>query len=119
MRQDIVRQDAFSTSFLDVPLGIAIAITDPLGRFQACNSAYCDILGYTKAELQCIDWRYVTHPVDRERNSDLMNQLFRREISNFEIEKRYRNKAVDTIWCRVHLSIRTASPRMKQTRCAH
>lgn len=105
MRPDVVRQDAFSTSFLDVPLGIAIAITDPLGRFQACNSAYCDMLGYTKAELQYIDWQYVTHPEDRERNSELMNQLFRREISNFEIEKRYRNKSGDTIWCRVHLSI--------------
>lgn len=105
MRPDVVRQKTFGSSFLDVPLGISIAITDPLGRFQACNLAYCNMLGYTQAELQCMDWLSVTHPDDQERNRELIDKLLKREISNFDIEKRYRTKTGETVWCHVHLSV--------------
>jgi len=77
MRPETVCQDSFVSSFLDVPLGIAIAITDSFGRFQACNPAYCDMLGYTQAELQGMDWLSVTHPDDQELNRVLINQLLR------------------------------------------
>lgn len=105
MRQEAVRQDTLIASFLDAPPNIAIAITDPLGRFQACNPAYCDMLGYTQAELRNMDWLHVTHPDDHASNLDLMNRLLDREIPNFETEKRYKTKAGATIWCRLHLWI--------------
>jgi len=105
MRPEAAHQDTFVSSFLGAPLGIAIAISDSLGRFQACNPAYCEMLGYTQAELQGMDWLSVTHPDDQERNRELINKLLGREIPNFEIEKRYKSKAGETIWCRLHMSI--------------
>lgn len=105
MKKDVVHSDLFSSCLLDAPLGIAIAITDPLGYFQACNPAYCDMLGYTRAELLGMDWGAVTHHEDRARNRELRDQLLRREISNFEMEKRYTTKTGETVWGHVRLSI--------------
>ena len=105
MRPEAVHQDTFASGFLGVPLGIAIAITDSLGRFRACNQAYCDMLGYSQAELQGMDWLSVTHPDDHASNLDLMDRLLDRKIPYFQIEKRYKTKAGKTIWCCLHLSI--------------
>ena len=105
MSTEPVRQDAFHSTFFRVPIGIAIAITDLHGRFLECNPAYCAMLGYTPAELQTMDSVSVTHPDDRQRNRELLDQLMRREVPNFVMEKRYLTKAGATIWSRIHVSI--------------
>jgi PAS domain S-box-containing protein len=104
MNPETPRQDALHSALFSAPIGMAMAITDLQGRILECNQAYCAMLGYTRAELQTLETVAITHPDDRARNRELLDQLVRREVPNFVMEKRYLTKAGETIWSRIHVA---------------
>ena len=46
-----------------------MAATDRTGRFVAANDAFCDLVGYSAAELAELTIADVTHPDDRDREA--------------------------------------------------
>jgi PAS domain S-box-containing protein len=42
----------------------AVAIGTPDGRIVGCNQAWCDLTGYSEAELSALDWRTTLTPAD-------------------------------------------------------
>jgi PAS domain-containing protein len=51
MKSDTERHDAFKCPNFQEKIGIAMALTDPQGRFLDCNAVWCAMLGYSQADL--------------------------------------------------------------------
>ncbi|MBV6457154.1 MAG: Sensor histidine kinase RcsC [Fimbriimonadaceae bacterium] len=77
---------------------------DPIsGRFLRVNNAMCQYLGYTEEELLKMTHKEVSHPDDRIRDEDTLNQLFQGNIPSYETEKRYLRKDGGVVWA--HLTV--------------
>jgi PAS domain S-box-containing protein len=68
------------------------------GRFLRVPPAFCELLGYSEAELLNLHFNDVTHPEDRERGLDLLEQLLNGKVRNIEFEKRYVGKDGRVVW---------------------
>lgn len=95
-------EQRFRHSFLDAATGMAITTTE--GRFVEANKAYCQMLGYTEAELREMNILALTHPDDRPRNLELFQELVSGQRENYHIEKRYLVKNGGHIWARINSS---------------
>jgi len=84
---------------------IGVALTKPEGQFVYANQAYCNMLGYSEAELKVLDFQTLTHPDDRQQNSEDIQQLLASGQDSRIVEKRYLNKAGDSVWARLSVSI--------------
>jgi PAS domain S-box-containing protein len=75
-----------------------IAITDLEGRYQRCNPAYCQLLGYTEDELRGRHYSALVHPEDIGANLEEIHRLHSGELPHFEIENRYMRKDGAPVW---------------------
>lgn len=87
----------FRVLFENAGVGVAQGDTNT-GRFLKVNQKYCDILGYTRQEMESLDFPSITYPDDLQANLDLLEQLKRGEISEFTMEKRYIRKNGSLVW---------------------
>ncbi|MFQ4137264.1 PAS domain S-box protein [Nodosilinea sp. PGN35] len=74
-----------------------VACTDLEGRLMLVNQKYCDITGYSAAELKQRRMQDITHPDDLPRNIELFVRMVT-EGTPFEIEKRYIRKDGSIVW---------------------
>jgi len=95
-------EERFNRLFQAAATGIAIST--PLGRFLRANTAYCEMLGYTEAELLSLDWAALTHPGDLNENLALRDQMLSGQLPSFVMEKRYIKKNGETISARISVS---------------
>ena len=93
-------QVRFEEAFEHAPTGMAMVRQD--GRFFRVNPAFCRMLGYSNEELLELSFKDLTHPDDIERNVELHDQSYQGGASSYVLDKRYRRKTGDWIWCRVH-----------------
>ncbi|GGK54013.1 MULTISPECIES: PAS domain-containing hybrid sensor histidine kinase/response regulator [Flavobacteriaceae] len=70
---------------------IAKSITKLDGLLQV-NKAFCDILGYSKNELETIKWQELTYPEDIEKSEQMVQLLLKGTIKRAHFEKRYVHK---------------------------
>jgi diguanylate cyclase (GGDEF)-like protein/PAS domain S-box-containing protein len=56
------------------------------------NQCFCNMVGYSQAEMQTIDWGKITHPEDLAPNQRYLEQAIRGEIDSYQMEKRYIHK---------------------------
>ncbi|MDI1481848.1 PAS domain S-box protein [Polyangium sp. y55x31] len=92
--------DLFRQLYEWIPLGMAQAdVSD--GRLLRVNAFYCEITGYSAAELLSKRFSDLTHPEDREK--DLASyQEAARGGRVYRTEKRYIRKDGSIAWVRVH-----------------
>lgn len=83
-------EEQFRRAFDDAPIGISLI--SPSGRFIKVNTYYCNLLGYSEAELLTRDFIDVTHPDDLEADLLGLQQMLTGEIPIFQMEKRYITK---------------------------
>lgn len=81
-----------------------IAVVNVRGRFVYANQAYCQMLGYTQAELFQLDFLSVTHPDDVLVNADENAAVLRGERRSAVFEKRYVRKDGSVVWGRLSMS---------------
>lgn len=79
-----------------------MAISDPSMRLLRANLAYCQMVGYSAAELARIGIAGITHPDDLAAEQASFKAAFAGEISAFSRDKRYIHKNGRIIWA--HLS---------------
>jgi two-component system cell cycle sensor histidine kinase/response regulator CckA len=96
-------EERFRRVFEEGPLGVALVGKDY--RFLKVNSALCQMVGYTEAELTQMSLVDITHPEDVEMDTELAGQLFRCEIPNYRLQERYVKKNGDSIWINLTASI--------------
>ncbi|HXW71220.1 MAG TPA: PAS domain S-box protein [Methylocella sp.] len=74
-------------------------------RFLRANAAYCQLTGYSEAELHDLTVFDITHPDDRERNRAGVQRLMAGEAAAFDLDKRYIRKDGGTVWTRVTINL--------------
>jgi len=72
------------------------------GRFIRANRRYCQLIGYSEAELLGMTFLDITHPDDRAWNLEAIRPFMDDRKDTFEIEKRYVRKDGAVVW--VHLT---------------
>lgn len=85
--------------------GLGMSITALNGYCLDANRILCQMLGYSKEEIQKLSFIDCTHPDDQLRDRELRNKLLENEIESFTIEKRYRHQSGHFIWCDTTVSL--------------
>jgi PAS domain S-box-containing protein len=96
-----LNEEKFQKAFEFAPIGMAIVSTE--GQWIKVNNQVCRITGYTEEELIKLTFQDLTHPDDLNKDLALVEQLLKKEMDNFEMEKRYFHKKGHIVW--VHLTV--------------
>jgi PAS domain S-box-containing protein len=78
-------------------VGIAMAAFD--GYFIEMNAKFCEILGYSVAELCQLTFSTITHPDDRATTMTEVGRLLAGAIPHYSLEKRYMRSDGSIVWC--------------------
>ena len=86
----------FQTLFERADVGIKQVRQD--GRVMLVNDFLCNLLGYSRDELEDADYTRMVHPDDRAADSERTRKLFSGEIETFTVTKRYVRKEGSIVW---------------------
>ena len=89
-------EEQFRKMFEDGPIGMVI-VTSKLG-FTKVNNAFCQMLGYTEAELLQLNVIDISYPEDILQNKELIQKALNAKIPFYQMEKRYLRKDQQLIW---------------------
>src|SRR5258708_30467829 len=89
---------------------MGMGIGDLDGRMVSCNTAYCDMRGYSEDELRGLSFEAIVHPEDRERHACEVKKLISQQIPSFEIENRCLSKEGKASWVHNHVSLLRDAP---------
>ena len=90
-------EERFRAIFDQAAVGIAIANLE--GRFEQVNPRFCEILGYTPAELLKLTYRDITHADDQAITQDHVKRLMEGKVAFYKLEKRYLRKGgTSVLW---------------------
>lgn len=89
--------------FQQAALGINQASLD--GHFLQANQAYCDMLGYSEAELLQLRYQDIAHPDERQETEAALAKLYAGQAASVTLEKRYFHKDGSVRWTNLVLSI--------------
>ena len=95
--------ERFKAAFADAAIGMTLVSLDH--TIIEANPAYCNMLGYSKDELEGVHLKEVTHPDDVETSSDHHHKLITGELDNYNFEKRYIHKQGHEIWGQLNVSL--------------
>ena len=97
-------EEKFRLMFDQVQMGLAL-IEIKTQRFVQINEKYCNIIGYTKKELDKISLMEIIHPDDRQLKLTHLKKLIEGEIQKFSIEKRFVRKDGSIVWVNFTVSL--------------
>jgi len=80
-------RDTFASAFDYSGIGMALIGID--GRWLDVNNVLCEMTGYSKDELLKLTLQDITYPDDLYNDHALVKKLLSRQISTYNIEKRY------------------------------
>jgi PAS domain S-box-containing protein len=96
-------EERFRRIFEEGPLGVALVGKDH--RFLKVNGALCHMVGYTETELMNLTFDDITFPEDLPKCLELTAKLFRLEIPNYRVQKRFVSKNGEIIWTNVTAAV--------------
>ena len=104
MNQDLLeKEDNLRLIHDNAPIGMAIVSLD--GSWINVNNKLCDIVGYSKEELENLTIQDVTYKEDLEIDVDSRAKLLSGKLQSYQIEKRYVNKNDKLIWIITNVSL--------------
>jgi PAS domain S-box-containing protein len=89
-------EERFRGVFEQGPIGLTLIGMDY--RFVKVNTAFCQMLGYSEAELTTMTPLDIVYRDDLDSTVDRVERLFESEIPIHNIEKRYVKKSGEIIW---------------------
>ena len=103
--EDALREfrDRFRSIFDHAPIGVAMVSLE--GRYLQVNRSLCEILGYTKEELQALTWQEITHPDDLAASSAYARRIVEGEFPKYHLEKRFLHADGHTVWASLSVSL--------------
>ena len=84
---------------------VGIAHTHLSGRLLRVNEKFCDIVGYTRAELLEMTFQEITHPDDLDASVGSLTELLYGESQGLRHEKRYVRKNGSPVWVELFTSL--------------
>ena len=97
-------EEEFRATFEVAAVGKA-QVAAETGRFLRINKKFCEMTGYSPAELRNMTFREITHPDDLEGDTDLFQRLVRGEVPVFDKVKRYIRKDGGVVWVRANAAL--------------
>jgi len=86
----------FRATFEQAAVGMAHVALE--GRFLRVNQKFCDMVGYSEAEMLGRKFQDVIHPEELEADGQQTGRLLRGEIETYTTEGRFIPKDGDVIW---------------------
>ncbi|MBZ0264546.1 PAS domain S-box protein [bacterium] len=77
------------------------SLTTPDGRLLQINTTFAEMLGYTKEEMENINFAEITHPDDIAESKHCIQTLLAGERDDYTMKKRYMHKNGEYIWASV------------------
>ncbi len=71
---------------------VGMTITSLEKGWLECNDRLCEMLGYTRQELQSLTWAQLTHPDDLAADVAYFNRVLAGEIDGYTVDKRFIRK---------------------------
>jgi len=96
-------EQRFHAAFEHAAIGMTLSALD--GRFLQVNPTFCDLVGYSSAELLEMKFQTLTHPEDLAMDLELVGQLLTGERRCFHLEKRYLHKSGAIAWVNLSVSL--------------
>ncbi|WP_052051070.1 PAS domain S-box protein [Leptolyngbya sp. KIOST-1] len=96
-------EERFRSTFEQAALGIIE--TDLNGHIVKINQKFCELLGYSAAELLSKTYMDLTHPSDVDADNDNVRRLLSGEQTAYVLEKRYLHRDGTVIWVSLAVSI--------------
>ncbi|MBE9140175.1 PAS domain S-box protein [Nodosilinea sp. LEGE 07088] len=90
----------FRRAFDDIPVGVTLV--SAMGRFIKANTYFCDLVGYTLAELLELTFPEITHAEDLDAALAGFRQIVMGQVSSSQMNKRYLDKQGKTIPVFIH-----------------
>ncbi|WP_407695790.1 EAL domain-containing protein [Shewanella yunxiaonensis] len=81
-----------------------ISISSPDRRFLKVNPYFCQMLGYSEAELLHKTWDSLTHRGDIDESNKYFRRMLRGEIERYELEKRFIKKNGQLLYTHITVS---------------
>ncbi|MDI1236650.1 MAG: PAS domain S-box protein [Polaromonas sp.] len=100
---DAASGQQFTSAFENAAIGMAVLGTD--SRRLRVNQAFCNMFGYSHAELLAPDGPEVTHPDDVAEDLLQRNRALAGEIDTYQREKRYLHRSGSVIWAALTCSM--------------
>lgn len=98
-----ISEETFRNAFEYSPIGMVLVSVE--GKFLKVNKSVCDMLGYTADELITKTFQEITHPEDLEADLTLLQKTLNKEVSGYQMEKRYIKKDGGLIWALLNVGI--------------
>jgi diguanylate cyclase (GGDEF)-like protein/PAS domain S-box-containing protein len=89
-------EERFRGAFEEAPIGMALARLD--GRFQQVNRALCEMLGYSRVELEARSLVSLSDDGDSADDSAQMRSLLTGQTRCYKAERRYRHARGHSVW---------------------
>jgi PAS domain S-box-containing protein len=99
------RSEASFRSFFETPAVGVVQADIATGRLLRVNQKLCQILGYSREELEAMTLLDITHSDDRETTWTGLQGVVQSDTSHFQIEKRYVRKDGVLVWARVNVGL--------------
>ena len=93
-------EELFRKIFEDAPIAIYLANLED-NKLVRVNKTYCEMLGYTAAELLVKTFIEIGHPEDNPKNLQAAASLDRGEITSYQLEIRQRAATGKIVWVNV------------------
>jgi PAS domain S-box-containing protein len=82
-----------------------MSMTNPDGKLERTNPAFCQFLGYLLEEMADLSFSSVTHPDDQAESRECVRSLLAGERDTWSMEKRYLTKDGRTVWTQVDTTL--------------
>jgi PAS domain S-box-containing protein len=96
-------EERFRATFENAAVGIAHVSVD--GRWLRVNDKLCEIVGYTREQLQGMTFQDITHPEDLDIDLELARQVLSGERLTYSLDKRYFRANGAIVWVRLTVSL--------------
>lgn len=101
--------ERFRNAFANAPIGMALC--DAEQRIVRANRAICEMFGYDERALAGRPLQDLAHEDDVALGAESAAALLAGTIEHYQVEKRYRNSAGETLWGLLSVSCFKADPR--------
>jgi len=110
-------EERFHLAFENANVGMCLTSLE--GHLLKVNAAFCEMLGYTRTELERMSVSDITHPDDKETSLNYIKRQQSGEEKKINFEKRYTHKRGDVVWANVSSSLIFDSRRKPQYFVTH
>ena len=96
-------EERFRLAFENANIGMSLTSID--GHLLRVNAALCDILGYSREELEQMTVSQITHPDDNDTSSGPIRRQQSGKQEKVIFEKRYLHKKGHVVWTSIASSL--------------